>query len=429
MHRQVSCGRYVCDQPSPKGKHMSTSRIPRWILVLTVFAALAAACGDDDDTSSTPDETSPEETDDERASGSGDICDAEPVSIVHLTDVVGESDTAIDDFWNGSTFAAEEINAECGTEIVTLERIPTDFSVEGFESKLLEAQEKEPTAIIGQGSSSQIALNSIVDEGGIPLLWPVGTEDGLLDGENGSEWAWMVRVVNDTQGLVWGTHLASLDVERVWLECVQTQLGVSGCGRAEPILEDAGIEIVGRNDSAPDESDFTNSILDLRSADADAVLLAQFPRPTIAFAQQMEDANALDRLMFGSTSTEVIYQALSEPQQDATIALADCNPREDDTEANDAYVEEYGADMTSLAAVAYDSVYLLVDAAARTGGTDPDSIADGLSSTEWDGVCQEYYDSGSHALAHRMVVTSFGGGEITTEEEYELDERGDGLAE
>lgn len=414
---------------------MLSSRIPRWVLVLTVFAALVAACGDDDDPTASDDtaeDGAAEDGDgggDDAPSGGGDICDAEPVSIVHLTDVVGESDTAIDDFWNGSSFAADEINGECGSEIVSIERIPTDFSVEGFEAKLLEALEQEPTAIIGQGSSSQISLNSIVDEGGIPLLWPVGTETGLLEGENGSEWAWMVRVVNDTQGLAWGTHLASLDIERVWLECVQTQLGVSGCGQAEPILEEAGIEVVGRNDSAPDESDFTQSILDLTAADADAVLLAQFPRPTIAFAQQMEDANALDTMLFGSTSTEVIYQALSGPQQDATIALADCNPREDDPEANEAYTAEFDADMTSLAAVAYDSVYLVVDAAARQGGTDPDSIAEGLSTTEWDGVCQDYYDSGSHALAHRLVVTSFTGGEITTEAEYQLNDTGNGLAE
>ncbi|MDZ7674009.1 MAG: ATP-binding cassette domain-containing protein [Acidimicrobiales bacterium] len=71
-----------------------------------------------------------------------------------------------------------------------------------------------------------------------------------------------------------------------------------------------------------------------------------------------EDNDALDTLMFGSTSTEVIYRALSPAQQDATIALADCNPREDDPEVNETYASEYDADLTSLAAVAYASVYL-----------------------------------------------------------------------
>lgn len=400
-----------------------------WLLVLAALALVAAACGDDDDDDQSSGTTEATESGEPTESGDGDICSVGEVSIVHLTDIVGESDSAIDDFWNGSRFAAAEINEQCGEEIVNLERIPTDFSVEGMEPNLLEAQEMEPTAIIGQGSSSQIALNNIVDEGEIPVLWPVGTASGLLDGENGSEWAWMVRVINDTQGAVWGTHLVELGVESVWLECVQTQLGVSGCGTAEPILEDAGIAIAGRNDSATDESDFTQSILDLRAADADAVMLAQFPRPAIAFAQQMEDNDALDTLMFGSTSTEVIYQALSPAQQDATIGLADCNPREDDPDANTAYGAEYDADMTSLAAVAYDSVYLVVDAAARQGSTEPNAVAEGLSSTEWDGVCQDYFDSGTHALAHRMVVTSFGGGEITTEAEYELNDSGDGVAE
>lgn len=400
---------------------------------IRTFAALATttllltACGGDQPTDAGTDADATGAA--AQPTGSGDICDVEGVTIVHLTDVVGESDSAIDDFWNGSSLAADTINAECGSEVVSLERIPTDFSVEGAESRILEAQEMQPTAIIGQGSSSQLTLNSVVDQGGIPVLWPVGTETAMLDDEDGSEWAWMTRVVNDTQGLVWGTHIAGMGAERVWLECIQTQLGVSGCGKAEPILQEAGVEIVGRNDSAADESDFTQSILDLTAADADTVLLAQFPRPQIAFAQQMQDNDALDVTMVGSTSTEAIYQALSPAQQDATLGLADCNPRERDPEVNEVYNQAYGLDMTSLAAVAYDSVHLVMDAAARQGGTSPDQIAAGLSSTSWEGVCQDYFDSGTHALAHQMVVTSFAGGEITTEATYQLNDAGNALAE
>lgn len=400
----------------------------RLLAAFAAFGMVVAACGGDDD--AIDDETGAAASD--GGNPDAELCDAADageVSIVHLTDVVGESSTAIDDFWNGSQLAAEAINAECGTEVVSIERIPTDFSVEDFESKLLEAQEMEPTAIIGQGSSSQMALNDLVTEGEIPLLWPVGTATALSDAEDGSEWAWMTRVVNDTQGLVWSTHLAELDVDNVWLECVETQLGVSGCGAAEPILEDAGVGIAGRSDSGTEESDFTGSIIDLQAEGADAVLLAQFPRPSIAFAQQMEDNDALDTLIFGSTSTEVVYGAMSPAQQEALIALADCNPREDDPDTNDTYAAEYDTDMTSLAAVAYDSVHIVVDAVARMGSTENTAVAEGISSTEWDGVCQDYYDSGSHALAHRMVVTSFAGGEITTEAEYALDDRGDGLAE
>lgn len=407
---------------------------------LVVSALVAAACGDDDDegaaSATTADGGATTATTGEAEGGGAaagsDLCaaaDAGPISIVHLTDIAGESPTAIDDFFNGSQLAVAEINEACGSEVVSLDRIPTDFSVEGFEAKLLQAQEAEPTAIIGQGSSSQIALNDLVTEGGIPLIWPVGTADGVVEGENGSELAWMARVINDTQGAVWGTHLVELGKERVWLECVQTQLGVSGCGGAIEVLEGAGVDVVGRSDSAPDESDFTQSIVDLQGGDADAVVLAQFPRPSIAFAAQADDNGVLaNTTLFGSTSTEVVYGAMSPAVQDNIIALADCNPSQDDPDANGRYNAEYGKDMTSLAAVAYDAVHLIVDAVARTGGTDPDSVAEGLSSTEWNGVCQDYFDSGNHALAHRMVVTSFAGGEIATEAEYELNEAGVGLA-
>lgn len=392
------------------------------------LSLVAGACSSDsdDDASDTTEASGGGE------SSSSELCaaaDAGEVKVVHMTDVVGESATAIDDFWNGSQLAAAQINEECGSEVVTLERVPTDFSVEGFEASFLEAVEAEPTAIISQGSSSQMANADLVTEAQIPVLWPVGTASGMLDAENGSEYGWMVRVINDTQGLVWGEHLVEVGAQNVWLECVQTQLGVSGCGAATPILEENDVAVAGRADSAFDASDFTGSIVDLTGAGADWVLLAQFPRPTIAFAQQMQDNGALpDTQMFGSTSTEVVYQAMSAEQQDNLIALADCNPREDDAEANEAYMAEYGSDMTSLAAVAYDSVYMIVDSAARAGSNSPGDVNEAMADVDWDGVCQDYFDGGTHALAHRMVVTSFAGGEITTEATYELDEAGDGLA-
>jgi ABC-type branched-subunit amino acid transport system substrate-binding protein len=400
----------------------------KWLVPVVVLALAGAACSSDDggDSSSS---TAPSGT---SGASSSDLCaaaDAGPIKIVHLTDIVGESATAIDDFWNGSQLAAKQINDECGSEVVTLERIPTDFSVAGFESSYLQALEMEPTAVIAQGSSSQIAQNNLVTEGQVPTLWPVGTATGMLNEENGSEYAWMTRVVNDTQGQVWGQHLVEEGAKNVWLECVQTQLGVSGCGGATPILDENDVAVAGRADSAFDASDFTSSIVDLKAAGADWVLLAQFPRPTIAFAQQMQDNDALGQAkMFGSTSTEVVYKAMSPEQQDNIIALADCNPREDDPTANQAYSDAYSTDMSSLAAVAYDSVYLVVDSVSRAGSNSPAEVNKALADVNYDGVCQTYFNGGTHALAHRMVVTSFAGGVIKTEATYDLNEAGDGLA-
>ena len=364
----------------------------------------------------------------------GDICaaaEAGPVVIVHMTEISGDSPLALDDYWNGSSMAADDINEQCGEEVVDLQRLPTDFTVEDAEAKLLEAQEQEPAAIIGPGSSSQVVVNPIVDEGGIPMLWPVGTAEGVVDGENGSEWAWMSRPVNDTQGYVWGQYLVEQGKERVWLECVQTQLGVSGCGGAEEVLEANDVEIVGRNDAGFDESDFTASIVDLEAGEADAAVIAQFPEPQLAFTQQLEENGLLDQVTpFGGSSTELVFQAMSPEAQAATLGQADCNPREDDPELNERFEERYdGTVFTTLAAASYDAVFLIVDSVARTGGTDPDSVAEGLSTTQWEGLCQDYFDSGNHALAHKVLITSFAGGVITTEATYELDEAGTGLVE
>lgn len=361
-----------------------------------------------------------------------DLCAAQaagPITIVHLTDVAGESPTAIDDFFNGSQLAVKEINEKCGGEIVKLVRIATDFSADAFEAKVLEAQEMKPTLIIGQGSSSQMSKNNLVTEGGIPTLWPVGTASALKDGENFSPLSWMLRVVNDTQGDVWGNYVVDAGFKKAWLECVTTQLGVSGCGVAEPILKAGNVEIIGRADSATDATDFTNSVTSIKEKGGDVVVLAQFPRPTLAFAKAIDDNGLSSSVkMIGSTSTELIYGALTPSAQNALVALADCNPPEDDPATAAAYQTAYQKGMTSLAAVTYDGVYMTVDAVSRMGSTDPAKVAEGIASTNWDGVCQNYSDSGSHALAHHMVVTSFGGGVVKTEKTYELNADGTALA-
>ena len=233
----------------------------KWIAPVLALVLVAGACSSDDSSESSS-------TTAGASASSSDLCaaaDVGEVKIVHLTDVVGESNTAIDDFWNGSQLAAKEINDECGKEVVSLERVPTDFSVAGFQASFLTALEMEPTAIISQGSSSQMAEAGLVTEGQVPSC---GRRHGLgaarererlgvrLDDPGGQ------RHPGSGLGRAPGRDRA----ENVWLECVQTQLGVSGCGEATPILEENDVAIAGRADSAFDASDFTTSILDLEQA-------------------------------------------------------------------------------------------------------------------------------------------------------------------
>ena len=242
------------------------------------------------------------------AAAETDICaaaDAGPVSIVHLTDIPGESATAVDDFWNGSQLAVAEINELCGSEVVTLERVPAPIQPDAFEPRLLEAQEMGPTAMIGGPSSSLLALNPVVDEGGIPMIWPVGTAAGLSENENFSEWAWMARAVNDSQGEVVGTWLSDNGFSNIWLECVETPFGENGCDNAAAAIESAGGTVAGRRSHATDASDFTSSIVDMQAAEADAVALFTFPTPQITFLNQLEENGGLDIRVVGGASSEL----------------------------------------------------------------------------------------------------------------------------
>ena len=51
-------------------------------------------------------------------------------------------------------------------------------------------------------------------------------------------------------------------------------------------------------------------------------------------------------------------------------------------------------------------------------------MAAGISSTNWSGVCQDYFDSGNHALAHNTIMADFKGGVINTIGDVPLDDTG-----
>ena len=322
----------------------------RWrflIVILAVFGLVAAACGNDDDGGGAQNDTGGETDGDTGGETDGDtggetdgdtggetdgdtegetdgdtggetdgdtggddmmvggldvgaVCgaaDAGPVDIVVLAEIAGESPQAISDFWWGAELAQQIINDTCGGEVVALERISTGFLVDESEPNLLEAQEKEPTAILGLVSSSQAALASVIDEGGIPHIYQVGTGSMLEGGENFTEWAWPARPINDTQGLVYGSYMVDQGFTKVALACVETQFGISGCDAATQVVEDAGGEVVLRRSHAFDETDFSGFIVDAQAAGAETVGMLTFPGPQLALTGQLEDNGALESIV------------------------------------------------------------------------------------------------------------------------------------
>ena len=51
-----------------------------------------------------------------------------------------------------------------------------------------------------------------------------------------------------------------------------------------------------------------------------------------------------------------------------------------------------------------------------------------MADVQWEGACQDYYNGGTHALAHSMVVTSFAGASSRPRPPTSSNAAGDGLA-
>ena len=350
------------------------------------------------------------------------------IKIGILSQIKGESPTAIDDLFFGAKMAVDELNTLCAKPVAELTRYPADFTADSLEQELLKAQEAKEVVILGGSSSAQLAKNNVVTEGKIPVLWPVGASQGVKGGASYSDFAYLMRPVNDVSGELWAQYAVDSGAKKVFMECITTPLGVNGCKNAEDVLKAAGVEIVGRADSAPDASDFTNSATKIKETGADYVIVAQFPKPMIAFAKALEDNGVQNVTMIGGASTELIYKALTPWAQEHTVGISDCAPLESQPAVAAAYAAMFdGKEMNSLSATTYDSVHLALDAVIRAGSSDPAKVNEAIGSTQWKGVCHEYRNNGSHAMAHQDLILSFKDGKPLTVKTYELNDDGTAL--
>jgi len=281
----------------------------------------------------------------------------------------------------------------------------------------LSAIDKKADVTFGMVASSiALALAPEVLKAATPNLTLTAAPQAFIGAANGvgNEWMFIMRPRNTSSAVIQADYLTKdLGKKKIGLLCAIGAFGDASCGAAKPAIEAAGATVVSQQSAATDASNLTTQILAFKSAGVDAVLAFEFPNPTVVLFNQMVD-NGLNvpAMAGGSSALAIATKNVKTEALKNALGIDDCVPVADTTnrlaiDFTAAYRAKYSVDPGYAAGEAYDSVNLIAAVVTASGKIDKKSIADGLRSITYQGVCEKYQADPGQGLFHTSLIETF----------------------
>lgn len=360
----------------------TTSRIFS-LLAVSSLVLVTAACA--------------EESPDGGSSTAGGGSDDGPIKMGVVLDITGAGATLGVAERETIEMLADQVNAEGGIdgrelEVIIEDNQSTEDGAAKATSKLLSSDQVD--ILLGASRTGpSLAMRPLAEQAEIPMI-SLAANQKIVDG---SEWVFktaqndrvvLERLVDDMQANGY-TKIAVARDASGFGEGVPEMLGEIGAS--------AGIEVVAVEKFAPDATDFTAQMVNIRDSEPDAVLIWGIP-PAAALAQEAYVQLGIDKPVYQShgIGNQAFLDAAGESADGLHAALgrmliADQLPDDDPqkevvtTFIND-YEEAYGKSPSTFAGHAYDGFMIAVNAIDEVG-TDPVALRDAILATkDWPGV-------------------------------------------
>ncbi|CAN5794302.1 ABC transporter substrate-binding protein [soil metagenome] len=357
-----------------------------WTLVAAAALTLTAAgCAE-------------ESGDDGADTGGGDgDGDSGPIRIGVVLDITGPGATLGIAERETIELLAQQVNDDGGidgreVEVIIEDNQSTEDGAARVTTSLLNTEEVD--ILIGASRTGpSLAMRPLAEEAEIPMI-SLAANQAIVDGST-----WVFKTAQNDRVVL---EAMVDDMAAKGYTQVAIARDASGFGEGVPemlteIGTDAGIEVIAEESFAPDATDFTAQMVNLRDAEADAVVIWGIP-PAAALAQ-----NAYVQLDVGAP----VYQShgignqvfLDEAGANADGVLAPlgrmlvADQLDDDDPQKEVvtqfiadYEEEYDKAPSTFAGHAYDGFTIAVDAIEEVG-TDPEALRDEIESlSDWAGI-------------------------------------------
>lgn len=325
---------------------------------------------------------------------------------------------------NGINLAVEQINKAGGVDGKKIEVITKDNKSENAEASTAAtnlAVQSQVNAMIGPATSGAVAAASLnAQKTGVPLLTPSGTQDDLtIDKDGVKKYIFRTTFQDSFQGQVLAQYAyQNLNAKKVVLYYDNSSDYAKGI--AEEFQRVYPGEIVTVATFASGDKDFQSALTKFKDLDYDAIVMPGYYTETGIITKQARDMSIEVPILgpdgfnddsfadlAGVPNTHDVYYVSGYSTKTALSDKA--------TQFIEAYKKKYGSEPNMFAALAYDSVYMIAEAAK--GAKTSIDIADNLAKlSQFDGVTGTMtIDKDHNPIKTALMVKMENGAEASAE--------------
>lgn len=325
---------------------------------------------------------------------------------------------------NGINLAVEQINKAGGVDGKKIEVITKDNKSENAEASTAAtnlAVQSQVNAMIGPATSGAVAAASLnAQKTGVPLLTPSGTQDDLtIDKDGVKKYIFRTTFQDSFQGQVLAQYAyQNLNAKKVVLYYDNSSDYAKGI--AEEFQRVYPGEIVTVATFASGDKDFQSALTKFKDLDYDAIVMPGYYTETGIITKQARDMGIEVPILgpdgfnddsfgdlAGVANTHDVYYVSGYSTKTALSDKA--------TQFIEAYKKKYSSEPNMFAALAYDSVYMIAEAAK--GAKTSIDIADNLAKlSQFDGVTGTMtIDKDHNPIKTALMVKMENGAEASAE--------------
>jgi branched-chain amino acid transport system substrate-binding protein len=294
---------------------------------------------------------------------------------------------------NGAQLAIARLNAE-GVEIggrkVTLELVSVDDQANaGTAPDVARKLVADGVAgVVGHFNSDvSIAASRVYADAGIPQISPGTTHAGYT--RQGYKTTFRLIASDDVQGPALARYALDLGLKRIAVIDDGTDYGIGIAAAFAAAAQNGGAKIVARERVKGPAGDLRALLARVGSQKPDVIMYGGVDAFAVPLVKSMAALGMKTRFMGADGIQTPRFIQLAGPAAEGVVASMPGLPRER-MAGGPAFVEryrkEYNAEVQIYAPMAYDAVFVLVDAMRRAGSADPARFLPAVGQTRWNGV-------------------------------------------
>lgn len=346
--------------------------------VVAAGAILLTSCGDDNDESAQANDDSTQSTD-------GDASNTDTIKVTIVGPLTGDASVYGIGQANGFQLAVDELNAAGGVDGHEIEVESLDDQADPNQAATIAQQicdDESTSLVVGHATSgATLAASPIYDRCGLPELVLYASNPTVT--RQGFEHLYRAILADDAVGKEMGTIAAEmLEIKRMGLIVAPDDYGKGLRDIFKPALEELGVEVVVVEQTSPDQKDFTPQLTKMKDAGVDGISLLNFYADAALQVKQARELG-IDATIFasvGANNPDLI--SIAGDASEGTFVHASFNVGSDRPEVVEFvknYTDKYGEPPSEVAAIGYDSAYILKAAIEAGASGSRESVAEGFA--------------------------------------------------